>query len=233
MKHIFDIDIAMRYGVNAAILLENIGYWIRRNEANQTNYYDGRYWTYNSRRAYKELFPYMSERQIDTAFKKLIDDGLVVTGNYNEYAWDRTLWYALTQKGKTILHFDGMGEVKMLNGVGQNVEPIPDINPDVNPDEERAQDIPTSCKPARHKYGRYDNVLLSDDDLKKLKAEYPHDWEARIERLSEYMASKGVKYKNHLATIRAWARKDEGRSTYGQSGHKESEPYAGKIGTWI
>ena len=105
MQHSFDIGIAMQYGVYAAILLNNLGYWIKHNEANGTNFHDGKYWTYNSRKAYKELFPYMSERQINTALEKLISDGLVVTGNYNESAYDRTLWYALTQNGKSILHF--------------------------------------------------------------------------------------------------------------------------------
>lgn len=132
MKHIFDIEIAKTYGVNAAILLENLGYWIKQNEANETNYYDGYYWTFNSRRAYREIFPYMSERQIDTAFRKLIDGGLVITGHYNKLAYDRTLWYALTQKGKCILHFDGMENDILQNGNSRNVRPIPNINTDEN-----------------------------------------------------------------------------------------------------
>lgn len=134
MKHIFDIEIAEKYGIHAAVLLENLGYWIKQNEANDTNFYDGYYWTFNSRRAYRELFPYMSERQIDTAFRKLIDDGLVITGHYNKLAYDRTLWYAITQKGKSILHFDGMEAAEMKNGNGQNVSPIPDINTDIKAD---------------------------------------------------------------------------------------------------
>lgn len=60
----------------------------------------------------------------------------------------------------------------------------------------------------RRKYGEYSNVLLSDRDLAKLKAEFPNDWEERIERLSAYMASTGKGYKSHLATIRNWARRD-------------------------
>lgn len=134
MQHYFDIEIARIYGVNAAVLLQNLGHWIKKNEANDVNYHDGYYWTFNSRRAYRKLFPYMSERQIDTAFKKLIDDGLVITGNYNVQKYDRTLWYALTQKGKCILHFDGMDYTKMSNGNLQNVKPIPNINTDINTD---------------------------------------------------------------------------------------------------
>lgn len=64
-------------------------------------------------------------------------------------------------------------------------------------------------KKVRHKYGEYSNVLLSDEDMEKLKAEFPNDYQERIERLSEYMASSGKTYKNHLATIRNWARKDK------------------------
>lgn len=65
--------------------------------------------------------------------------------------------------------------------------------------------VPASEK---SRYGRYENVLLSDDDYTKLKEEFPTDYTERIERLSEYIASKGAKYKNHLATIRSWARRD-------------------------
>ena len=55
-------------------------------------------------------------------------------------------------------------------------------------------------------YGKYSAVAF---DLEKLKAEFPSDWDQRIQRLSEYMASSGKSYKNHLATIRNWARRDK------------------------
>ena len=68
---------------------------------------------------------------------------------------------------------------------------------------------PKATKPARHKYGEYKNVLLSDEDIEKLKAEFPSDWQERIERLSAYIASSGKSYKNYLATIRNWAKRDK------------------------
>ena len=73
-------------------------------------------------------------------------------------------------------------------------------------------------KPVRHKYGEYKNVLLSDDDLSKLKAEFP-DWEKRIERLSSYIEQSGKKYKSHLATIRNWARKDKEQAQERRGSH--------------
>ena len=82
-------------------------------------------------------------------------------------------------------------------------------------------------KPARHKYGEYQNVLLSDTDMEKLKAEFP-DWQERIERLSGYIESKGVTYKNHLATIRNWARKDnDGRTNNSGNDAKPVSRWAG------
>ena len=60
----------------------------------------------------------------------------------------------------------------------------------------------------RHYYGEYKNVLLSGKDIEKLKDEFT-DWEERVERLSEYVASSGKTYKNYLAVIRNWAKRDK------------------------
>ena len=85
------------------------------------------------------------------------------------------------------------------------------LEEDKNREEEIREDVIEEASPpkhSRHKYGMYKNVLLSDEEYQKLMEEFPHDYTDRIERLSEYMASIGKKYKNHLATIRKWARND-------------------------
>ena len=61
----------------------------------------------------------------------------------------------------------------------------------------------------RNSFGSYENVLLSDDEMEKLKEEFPMDYTQRIELLSGYIASTGKKYKDHLATIRNWARREQ------------------------
>lgn len=83
--------------------------------------------------------------------------------------------------------------------------------------EEPTTEVQTGSQAAgkavvRHRHGAYFNVLLTDDELSKLKSEFPSDWQARIEALSEYVAYSGKRYKNHLAVIRAWARRDSERS---------------------
>lgn len=86
-------------------------------------------------------------------------------------------------------------------------------------------DCKGETKPKRHKYGEYDNVLLSDEEFHKLQAEFPQDWKARIDRLSGYIASTGKSYKNHLATIRNWARKDKEQAVQKGTGFETGNPF--------
>ena len=60
-------------------------------------------------------------------------------------------------------------------------------------------------KPKKHKYGQYENVLLSDDELEKLKADYGEEAANRaIEYLSEYMAYKAYRVRSHYLALRKW-----------------------------
>ncbi len=89
---------------------------------------------------------------------------------------------------------------------------------ELDKDIEKKKDVApskTKAKPTRHKYGEYKNVLLSDEQLEKLKKEFPADWEGRIERVSSYCESTGKSYKNYFATIKNWAKKDHTGNRYG------------------
>lgn len=167
MEHSFDIDIAKKYGIPAAILLKHLYFWIEKNKANESNFFDGHYWTYNSRKAFSELFPYMSPRQIDYAMQKLIEDGLVITGNYNKVSYDRTLWYAITKKGYSISQNCKMESTELENGKPENVKPIPYINTYIN------TNINTK-KERRATQASYDEILsaVENEELKELYLEY-------------------------------------------------------------
>lgn len=134
MQHIFDVDIAVKYGVLEAILIKNIYYWIAKNKANNKNYYDGSYWTYNSIKAFKELFPYASERQISNALKHLEKEGIIKVGKYNKSAYDRTNWYAFNKSATSILQKCKMEDTKVQNGFDKIDTPIPNINTNINSD---------------------------------------------------------------------------------------------------
>ncbi len=125
MQHSFNVAVAQKVGVQAAILLNNFWFWVEKNRANNKNYYDGHYWTYNSKNAFAKLFPYMTARQIDYAIKKLVDEKLIITGNYNEEKRDRTLWYSITKTGYCILQNCEMASEEALDEVDTPGAPFP------------------------------------------------------------------------------------------------------------
>lgn len=106
MLHFFNPNVAAQYGVSEAVILNNIQFWLEKKKANNQDLYDGKYWTYNSMNAFKELFFYLSEKQIRRILDKLKKEGLIETGNYNKNTYDRTLWYTITDKGMELLEVD-------------------------------------------------------------------------------------------------------------------------------
>lgn len=75
-------------------------------------------------------------------------------------------------------------------------------------------------KQTKHKYGEYNNVLLTDEELMKLKEKIPN-WQDFIERLSCYVASTGKRYKSHYATLLNWYRRDGQRQQAQQPQQKQ------------
>lgn len=140
VTHSFDVRVACRYGMLEAVLFENIRFWIAKNEANGVHFHDGCYWTYNSSKAFARLFPYASPRSIQRALRRLVDVGLLRTGNYNQSPYDRTLWYALGAGNVGIADEDGLASSigqkcpiegsDVTHGNSSIVQPIPDIKPD-------------------------------------------------------------------------------------------------------
>lgn len=76
-------------------------------------------------------------------------------------------------------------------------------------------------KQTKHKYGEYNNVLLTDEELVKLKEKIPN-WQDFIERLSGYIASTGKRYKSHYVTMLNWYRRDGQRQQTQQSQKQET-----------
>ena len=127
MNHAFDVDTAVQYGVDEAIFIENMRFWLAKNAANERHYYEGRYWTYNSSKAFAKLFPYWSTSQVNRIIKKLEDAGVLLSGNFNQSAYDRTKWYSLNEQ----IHFakspnGNYGIAKTLT----NTDRKPEVNTD-------------------------------------------------------------------------------------------------------
>ena len=97
MNHSFNTTIAELYGLQEAILLENIYFWCKKNEANN-KLTEGRPWTYNTVKAFNTQFKYLTPAVITRALKNLEKAGLVDVGEFNNNAYDHTKWYCITDK---------------------------------------------------------------------------------------------------------------------------------------
>ena len=148
MHHYFNTEIAKEVGVNAAVILENIAHWVLKNKANDKNFYEGHYWTYNSRTAMTALFPYLSEKQVRYALDALRKADMVITGNYNKSSYDRTLWYTVSDSCAKKYFPELLDWPKMANELDCVGQPIPDINTNNKPDNNISQQTDSSASDA-------------------------------------------------------------------------------------
>lgn len=115
MEHYFNIEIAKKAGIEEAIFLHNLYYWIHKNAANNKMFFDGSYWTYNTKQSYAELFPYMNISKVKRVINTLVKEHIIKVGHYNENKMDRTSWYAFTDCGLAMMKEAGYN-VKILTG---------------------------------------------------------------------------------------------------------------------
>ena len=105
-----------------AIVLQQLHYWLQRSN----NVRDGHKWVYNSMNDWLKQFPWIkSRKRLTRYFDDLESRGLVVTGNYNKAAFDKTKWYridydALSVLEKRLGQNDPTSESNRPNGEGQN-----------------------------------------------------------------------------------------------------------------
>lgn len=122
MIHSFDVDVATKYGIEIAILLNQINYWCLKNEANGKHLHNGKFWVYNTKKAFTKMFPYMSERQINYTLTKMKNENLILTDNFNYSKMDRTTWYTLTDFAKCILQNCKMENTNLRNAIDKIVD---------------------------------------------------------------------------------------------------------------
>lgn len=225
MTYQFDADIAALYGVDEAIMINNLAFWIRKNEANGKHFHDGRFWTYNSTEAFTKLFPFWTARQVRRILKSLEENGVIVTGNYNTSAYDRTTWYAF---GNSFLQNGKFHFTKTANGEAETQTCIykADNNTDIKPDD----NIPaggglfpseTITEPVNVTHPRrtaeLSACLFANSryaDFQRFDAEFTAPEFAEIDiayyyhAVADWSAQKGKKMKDWIATARNFIRSD-------------------------
>lgn len=122
----FNCECAQKYGVNGAIVLHSLVFWVYRNALNGDNSVDGKTWTYNSLTAFTTMFPFFSRDQIRRILKHLERDGAIETGCHNRIGFDRTKWYTISKDVATIYQMElpqhGFGRVAKSKGRKHHME---------------------------------------------------------------------------------------------------------------
>lgn len=85
--------VAERYGLEEAIFLHALMFWYRTNRGNGQNFHGGRWWTYNSVKAFEEVFPWWTAGQIRRIIARCREKEAMLTGSFSQDRRDRTAWY--------------------------------------------------------------------------------------------------------------------------------------------
>ena len=138
MDHIvINKTVAKEYGINISIILNNFVFWDSINKANKSDYHlrDGKYWIYYSHKSLSEHLEILTERQVQVAITKMLEEGLIElsTVNYNQSKFDKTAWYSLTEKGLSFFvsptqHNVTSKHTPEVTPTQHNVTTIPDGN---------------------------------------------------------------------------------------------------------
>lgn len=152
---VIDVDLAAKLGLNEAIIVQQLNYWLQINKKAGRNLVEGKHWSYNTIKDWHDQLPFLSEKTIKRAIDNLKDKGILVTGNFNKEKFDRTLWYTidfvvletLFEKDKNDLpkqenalgQNDQMEKDNLTQSLGQNdqmerdnlTQPIPEINSEI------------------------------------------------------------------------------------------------------
>lgn len=203
MDYSFNVEVAKRYGVEEAVFLHNLYWWIFKNEANGRHHHDGKTWTYNSQAAFAKLFPFWSKYQVQRIVKKLEANGALLIGNFNADQRDRTNWYALSDE---VLEM--YGETSTLQDAKPHHEgreiapPLPDSKPDSN----TPYSPPTGDYSLKGERGRFKPPTLQEVTAYCLERKNDIDPAAFI----DHYAARGWRYNGNVpmkdwkAAVRTW-----------------------------
>lgn len=95
---IVDKHLAAKIGLNEAMILQQVHYWIEKNKKANRNFHQGKHWTYNTIEEWQEEFPFWSKDTVRRTFKKLRESKIIIVDNFNKSQIDKTLWYTIDYK---------------------------------------------------------------------------------------------------------------------------------------
>ncbi len=111
--------LAVKVGVNGALFLQQLHYWLEKS----VNVQDGYTWVYNTNQQWLQQFPFWSLSTIQRIISKLEKEGLIIKGKYNRSKFNNTVWYRIDYKKLEELmpssEFEELEDVNLTEGNSQ------------------------------------------------------------------------------------------------------------------
>lgn len=112
MHHGYEVEVAIEYGIEEAVLINHFAFWINSNASQGVNYIDGRFWTYSTTKGLLNSLPELrTPRVVNYAIECLVKKDILMIGHHCKNGADRTTWYAFSDKGLEMVRKYNLGTV--------------------------------------------------------------------------------------------------------------------------
>ncbi len=99
----FRNHIAMRYGVQAALIMQHLWDEAQKGEKAGCKSSEGVYWYLFPQRMFCLHFPYLSRSMVRRTLKSLMKEHIIRKKELGECPFDHSAWYSFTDLGKKLM----------------------------------------------------------------------------------------------------------------------------------
>lgn len=252
-SHAYNLSVARATkSVNAAVIFNNIIFWVRINRRKDLNFFDGKTWMYQTIPEMVQDLPEFSIQQVKDALKLLVEKKYLIKGNYSKDKFDKTNWYTLynqnwldvIEEKFTKRSTDPIEKVHGPVRTGLQTQCINKEEDTKYKDTKEREHARASLfnrkkqkdtEPKMEKKSYRDQVKLSEDEYEKLLAQYGKE---KLEWLLDYLdmkkSAKGMIYKSdyHVLIPHNWVNAEyekQMKEKGSVGGNNENEKMAKKI----
>lgn len=175
-NHSFNITFASKYGIEEAIIFDNIYHWCLHNKTKDINRNkdkegNERYWTFNSCKNFADIFIYINPAKIRKVLIHLNELNFIIIDSFNKTKYDHTKWYAITEAGeKAFLECTTTITNNLYDKKSILQNEKSEVNEMENRKESNEKPIPTSNKTSETTSNKTSNSPSPDSDTQNVES---------------------------------------------------------------
>ena len=211
LHHSFDVGLAEEYGIEEAILIHHFQHWITLNNRKGKNLINGKTWSFQALEKIAVHFPYLNRVKVKHTLNCLVDKGVLVKGNFNKLAIDKTTWFAFVDEDKFISKIsNNVYEGQNCPSMAKIVHPLDKIVqaiPDTKKKDTKKKDIlvPQAVGGSLIFISIKERVKLTQkqcDELTKTYGKEGFEW--MVDKLNTYKITKNQTYNSDFKVMKSW-----------------------------